>query len=64
MVLVTVIIKRLFSETTRVSRYATKKQLELVVKGQKIRRQNKLVEGMNEANTNYLDIGKPKESSL
>jgi hypothetical protein len=25
---------------------------------------NKLIEGMNDANTNYLEIGKQKESAL
>ncbi len=35
-----------------------------MVKGQKIQRNNKLVEGMNSFNTNYLEIQKPKSDEL
>lgn len=48
-----------FSQTTRVTRYATKKQRELVGRGKEIRRKNKFVEGMNEANTNFLQLKAP-----
>jgi hypothetical protein len=64
MVLIVWRAERLFSQTNRISKYATKKQKELVEKGRVITKRNKLVEGMNSFNTNYLEIEKPKESSL
>ena len=64
MVLLIVLAKRVFSQTTRISKYATNKQKELVLKGERIRRGNKVVEGMNTDNTNYLEIGKQKPSQL
>ena len=55
---------RWFSQTTRIYKYATKKHRELAEKGELIRRKNKLVEGMNSMNTNYLEIGKKSELEL
>jgi hypothetical protein len=65
MVLIELFLRRRhFSQTSRINKYATNKQKELVEKARKIMRQNQVVEGMNEMNTNYLEIAKPKPSSL
>ena len=54
---------RLFSQISRISRYSNRKQRELVDKARVIQKNNKLVEGMNSFNTNYLEIEKPKANA-
>lgn len=53
-----------FSSISRTTKFATKKAKATLYKREKIAKENRLFDGMNSYNTNYLEIGKPSERAL
>ena len=56
MVLLFVFARR-FSQISRTSKYATNEAKASLYKRDKIKKENKIFDGMNSMNTNYLQIG-------
>ena len=55
---------RLFSNVSRTNKFATKQMKEDALWKRKIQRNNKVVEGMNSFNTDFLQIEKPSPEAL